>query len=202
MNQLLERLIEKQINTGIIAEEEAEIYRYGYLILFEWGINLIIAGLIGILTKALQTTLIFLLSVIPLRSFAGGYHASTPLRCAVISNAALVFVIGLSEWLAFIQFPSWGFFLCEMVLAGYYVCCAPADSLTKPLSNRERQVYAIYARVFYAVELIIMAILYAAGRKKNSITIMLVHVAVVFSLLWARIRKNSNGKIKENTSES
>lgn len=189
MKQLLEGLIEKQISAGIIAEEEAEIYRYGYLILFEWGLNLIIAGGIGILTGALQTTLIFLISVIPLRSFAGGYHASTPLRCAVISNAALVFVIGLSEWLTALHPPTGVFFLCELVLSGYYVCCVPVDSAYKPLSSREKRVYAIYARVFYAVELLIMAILIAAGREKNSITIMLVHVSVVFSLLSARIQK-------------
>ena len=194
MEQLLELLIEKQINAGIIAEEEAEIYRYGYMILFEWGFNLIIAGLIGILTGALQTTLIFLISVIPLRSFAGGYHASTPLRCAVISNAALVLVIGLSEWLSVLHLPSGVLFLCEVVLTGYYVCRVPVDSVQKPLSNREKQVYAIYARVFYAVELIIMAMLYAAGREKNSITIMLVHLFVVFSLLSARIQKLKKGK--------
>lgn len=45
MEQLLESLIEKQICAGIIAEEETEIYRYGYMILFEWGLNLITAGL-------------------------------------------------------------------------------------------------------------------------------------------------------------
>ena len=60
MKQLLDSLMAKQIDKGIIAKDEEELYRYGYMILFEWGFNLIIAGLIGILTKALQTTLIFL----------------------------------------------------------------------------------------------------------------------------------------------
>lgn len=189
MKQLLEHLIEKQVSEGIIAKEEEAVYRYGYMILFEWGLNLMIAGFIGILTNALQTTLIFLISVIPLRSFAGGYHASTPLRCAVISNAALVLVIGLSEWLFSMHLPSWGYFLCELVLAGYYFRRVPVESPQKPLSNRENQVYAIYAKLFYAVEFMIMAMLYAAGREKNSITIMLVHVFVVFSLLSARIQK-------------
>ena len=197
MKQLLERLIEKQIGAGIIAAEVAEVYRYGYMILFEWGLNLIIAGLIGILTGALQTTLIFLISVIPLRSFGGGYHASTPLRCAVISNAALVFVIGLSEWLWVLHLPSGVFFLCEVVLTGYYICHVPVDSAYKPLSNREKQVYAIYARVFYAVELMIMAILYATGREKAGITIMLVHLFVVFSLLSVRIQRKKQGYKEE-----
>lgn len=194
MKQLLDSLIAKQIDKGIIAKDEEELYRYGYMILFEWVFNLIIAGFIGILTKALQTTLIFLISVIPLRSFAGGYHASTPLKCAVISNAALVLVIGLSEWLFFLHLPVWVFFLCELLFLCYYVRHVPVDSREKPLSDQESHVYARYAKVFYAVELVIMAILYLAGREKNSITIMLVHLFVVLSLLSARIQKIRNGK--------
>lgn len=197
MKQLIERLIEKQVSAGSIGKEEEEIYRYGYMILFEWGFNLMLAGVIGMLTGGMQTTIIFLISVIPLRSFAGGYHASTPLRCAVISNAALVLVIGLSEWLAAMHPPLGMFFLCELVLAGYYVCRVPVDSLQKPLSDRERQVYALYAKAFYAVEVLAMAILCAAGREKNGITIMLVHILVVLSLLSARIQQIKQGKVKE-----
>lgn len=56
----LESLIEKQICAEIIEEKETEIYRYGYMILFEWGFSLITAGLIRILTGARQSTPIFL----------------------------------------------------------------------------------------------------------------------------------------------
>lgn len=199
MKQLLDRLIAKQINKGIIAKDEEELYRYAYMILFEWGFNLIIAGLIGILMNALQTTLIFLISVIPLRSFAGGYHASTPLRCAVISNGTLVLVIGLSEWLCSLRLPVWVFILCELILLGYYFFHVPVDSLEKPLSDQESRVYAMYAKIFYAVELVSMAILYAAGREKNSITVLLVHLFVVFSLLLARIQKIKSGKQMKKT---
>lgn len=194
MKDLLERLIAKQIDAGIISKDEEELYRYGYLILFEWGLNLIIAGLIGILSKDLQTTLIFLLSVIPLRSYAGGYHASTPFRCAVISNGALILVIGLSEWISSLHLSVWTFFLCELILMGYYFPHVPVGTLNKPLSNRESHVYAIYARIIYTVELVIMAILYVVGRKKNSITILLVHLFVVLSILTARIQNKKHGK--------
>ena len=70
----------------------------------------------------------------------------------------------------------------------------PVDSREKPLSDQESHVYARYAKIFYAVELIIMAILYMAGREKTSITIMLVHLFVILSLLSARIQKIRNEK--------
>lgn len=188
MEQLLERLIAKQVSLGIITKEEEALYRYGYVVLIDWVFNIAVAGLIGALTGSMQTTIIFLLSVIPLRSFGGGYHAATPVKCALISNMVLVFVIGLSEWLFRMNLPGWLFFLCELVLSVYFVLNAPVEAVTKPLTIRERRVYSICARLFYAVELAAMAGLYAAGREKNSITILFVHAFVVFSLWLGKYR--------------
>ena len=35
----------------------------------------------------------FILAYIPIRSYAGGYHASTQLRCYILSNAVVVAVL-------------------------------------------------------------------------------------------------------------
>lgn len=105
----------------------------------EWGFNIVMAVLIAFVTGAVQTTVIFLLSVIPLRSFAGGYHASTPGRCAIISNGALLMVILLSEILFHCNLPVWSLFLFECLLTVRFFCRVPADTPTKPLSDREKR---------------------------------------------------------------
>lgn len=182
MGHILENLITKQIRMGMIKEEDRELYEYGYLIMCEWGFNIVIAALVALITGAVQTTVIFLLSIIPLRSFAGGYHASTPGRCAVISNGVLLAVILFSEILFRYNLPVWSLFLCECLLTVWFFCRGIADTPTKPLNDREKKVYGNVAKGCYLAELVIMAALVGAGKSKGAITMLLVHVCVVCSI--------------------
>jgi len=185
MKHILENLITEQIRMGVIKEEERELYEYGYLIMCEWGFNIVMAVLIGLITGAVQTTIIFLLSIIPLRSFGGGYHAKTPGRCAVISNGALLFVILFSEILFRCDLPVWSLFLCECLLTVWFFCRVPAETPTKPLDRREKKIYGNVAKGCYIVELVIMAAMSGAGIPKVATTMLLVHVCVVCSLEMA-----------------
>lgn len=201
MGQLFESLITKQISMGIMKEEERELYRYGYVILCEWGFNLGIAIIIGVLTGSVQTTIIFLLSVMPLRSFAGGYHAKSPVSCAFISNAALLLVIGLSEGLSILPLSTAVILIPEVIIFGYISGHVPVDSPGKPLSDRECYIYGICAKACYLVELIIAAGLLLMGRQKQGIVIILVHIFVTVSL-WAGNIQNNRLKKKESKPET
>lgn len=48
-------------------------------------INLISTIVIGVIAGNVFESIAFLVFYIPLRSYAGGYHASTPRRCYFIS---------------------------------------------------------------------------------------------------------------------
>lgn len=73
---------------GIIQEEDIDTCRYGLdmfiLSSLEIASILIIAGFVGNCVK----TVLFFMSFIPLRIYAGGYHADTKLRCYLISLGA------------------------------------------------------------------------------------------------------------------
>lgn len=75
---------------GIIREEDAPIYRYGleamYSSLLELLSILTLAALIGNFWQ----TVLFFAAFIPLRLYAGGYHASTRLRCFLTSLVVYV----------------------------------------------------------------------------------------------------------------
>lgn len=190
MERLFDSLITRQISMGTIKEEERELYRYGYVILCEWGFNLGIAVIIGALTASMKTTMIFLLSVMPLRSFAGGYHAKSPVKCAIISNVALLLVIGLSKWLSILPISQGAVLIPEIILFGYISGHVPVDSPGKPLSDRDKHIYGICARVCYLVELVIAAGLLLTGNQRQGIVIVLVHILVTLSLWAGNVRKN------------
>ena len=66
---------------NIIKKEDVAIYKYGILLFLtsalEIGIILILSLFIGNFIE----TIIFFVAFLPIRVYAGGYHADTKLRC-------------------------------------------------------------------------------------------------------------------------
>ena len=65
---------------NIISEQEIPIYSYCLDYIIELFFLFIFAVLYGVFSHKLPETLIFLAVFTPLRSFGGGFHASTPKR--------------------------------------------------------------------------------------------------------------------------
>lgn len=85
MQKLAQGTAERLAAQGIIREEDAPIYRYGleaiYSSLLELSSILALAVVIGNFWQ----TVLFFATFIPLRLYAGGYHASTRWRCFLTS---------------------------------------------------------------------------------------------------------------------
>ncbi len=71
-------------NNYITDNDKKEVVTYGFEILVSTVINVIIVLLIGFINKRLFETILFLISFMPLRTYSGGYHATTHMRCFLI----------------------------------------------------------------------------------------------------------------------
>lgn len=80
--KITQRLCEK----GIISESDFDLYEYGFNMRITVLLNLISTIVIGVIAGKVFESIAFLVFYIPLRSYAGGYHASTPRRCYFIEN--------------------------------------------------------------------------------------------------------------------
>ncbi len=77
---------------GIIKNEK-EIYAYGFELVISFFINVLISIIIGMIFSCLIEVIIFLLSFIILRSYTGGYHANTHLKCTVCMVIAILILV-------------------------------------------------------------------------------------------------------------
>ena len=75
--KITQRLCEK----GIISESDFDLYEYGFNMGITVLLNLISTIVIGVIVGKVFESIAFLVFYIPLRSYVGGYHASTPRRC-------------------------------------------------------------------------------------------------------------------------
>ena len=83
-------LVNKQSQHYTMTDEDEKIYRYGYILLCEVILNVVIALAIGIGFSKIKEVMFFLGMYIPLRSFCGGWHADKIWKCTLISNAILL----------------------------------------------------------------------------------------------------------------
>ena len=67
-----------------IEEEEIEISQYGLELIISSGIGFLLIILIGIVMGKGIEMLVYLVVLVSLRSFTGGYHAKTYLRCNIL----------------------------------------------------------------------------------------------------------------------
>lgn len=93
IQKLVDAFINIQGENEAMTDTDKKIYRYGYILLFEVLLNLMIALGIGIFFSKMQAVLFFLGVYIPLRSFCGEWHADEIWKCTIISNVILLLQI-------------------------------------------------------------------------------------------------------------
>lgn len=126
------------VANDIITPEDEPIYTYGIQQFFTIMLNLISVALIAALFNQLLVAAILMLTFIPLRSFAGGFHASTPVRCYLLSLVAVMaqlvilpMVAGFEHQMTLFAIPA----LCLLFVL------TPVEDANKPLSQDEKLAY-------------------------------------------------------------
>lgn len=148
---LIDSLVAALIKNGVIAEAEKELYSFGInqliLLVVNIGTSLVIGAVFGMLWQSI----LFSAAYIPLRRYAGGYHAETPGKCYCLSVLLIVCVLIM---LRFWTFSGTGA-LALLAIAGLIIFIkAPVQSKNKPLSNKEKRVYRLRARLILSAEIL------------------------------------------------
>ena len=126
------------ISCGCIPKEDAKIYSYGFRQLFMMLLNIGITLIIGIMLNELWQSIVFSLGYIPIRSFAGGYHAKTPHMCTIFSSLMILIVLLIIK---FVTLSNLLVLLMWIVSSSIILAFSPVQDNHKPLDEIERVVY-------------------------------------------------------------
>lgn len=123
-------------NDGQISEEQKNIYAYLFNYLVEALVFDIIVLLAGIIAHRTQTVLCYLAVTIPLRHFAGGFHADTRLGCTIFSYGVCGLFLLISPMLTFI--PAYFWLTAYVLLWILLLIKAPVDTPNKRLTKDQK----------------------------------------------------------------
>ncbi len=186
-----------------IPEENAELVLFGIVQGLRSVLEILMILVTGLMLNVFWQAVIILVTFIPLRSYAGGYHAKTPVQCAVMSW--LLFFCSFM-WLKYM--PEFIWLQISMVLiAGICIwICSPVEHENKPLKEYEVVRYGKRARLLYLTEVILAVMLNAAKMTELSRSIVIGIVMVCGVMMAAVAQKRMSfvtniGRLSQRDSE-
>ena len=84
---------------GVISQEDEALYNYGLRQGVVFLLNTAAIIMVGWLLGMVKESVVFMLSYLPLRRMAGGYHARTQLRCYLLGMVLTTSVLLAVKWL-------------------------------------------------------------------------------------------------------
>jgi accessory gene regulator B len=154
LNGLSIHVVNSLCESGLINQEDKEIYLFGIETALLKIIHYSTMLIIGIFFGMIPQTITFIIAYTVLRQYAGGYHANTRMRCYIISwfmmISSLLFIklcpIQAMLWISLLSIISSCILIFLMV---------PVENKNKPLDTAERNRYGAMARIIAAAEVII-----------------------------------------------
>jgi accessory gene regulator B len=179
-----EVITEAMIQNHAIKTEDRELYRYGVQQSLLAIMNICTFILIGVVCKVFWQSVVFILAYIPLRHYAGGFHAKTPVRCYLYS-----IVLITAAFLA-IRFIPWTNLICGIILLINLICVlilSPVESVNKRLDALEKKVYRKRSYLITIFEICFAFVCMFTCQYKLLVCLTMETTVISIMLIWGEI---------------
>ncbi len=187
--KLSRRIGDDLVRSNVVKAEDAEIYIYGINQILISVLNVFSALIIGLIFGVFFEILVFMAVYIPLRSYAGGYHARTPLRCYIFS---VVMLIAVSLGLKYLCIAEWVYYVV-FALAIIIICIfSPVEDKNKPLDDIERKIYKKRTIAITMIETLIGLLFDIIGIDNPCVAVIYSFVVLSLMLIVGKAKTVAN----------
>ena len=187
MIKIIDRYTEKLIANKIIIPEDKELYTYG----FHQGMiiiaNIATTILVGFIFGMVWQSIVFMLAYISLRSYAGGFHAKTQVRCNVYSVLLISAVLLLVKFIPWTSYAAIGLLLFSYLII---FILAPVEDSNKPLDKEEAKVYKRRTRLILGIETLIILLLMVFALHQIIVVISVSMFALACMLVIGKVKQD------------
>ena len=155
ISKLSAHLTDKLLSKGSIAEDERELYIYGFFMLLSHLMYLVLACIFGLLFKCFIESIVFYVAFQFIRRYAGGYHASTETSCEIFSTLSILACIAIIKLSKTYDFQTALLIITAISAICIFVFC-PLDTPEKPLSEKENK---YFRKISWIILLVISSII-------------------------------------------
>lgn len=154
-SSISEKITNKLLENETISIEDKEIYNFGVKQIFTIVLNFITVITLGIIFQMLIQAVMFMLSFVPLRIYAGGAHAKTPLRCYLYSTIFLAIVLLVMRH---VHIPGLIYCVLFLISSIIIIFLAPIQDNNKPLDELEKKIFKRRTIIFWMIESLVISV--------------------------------------------
>lgn len=189
MNYVVNKIVNLFISNKLIKKEDEEIYSYGLKQGFIIIINFITVIILGISLNILLEGLLFMITFIPIRIYAGGYHKRSQLECYVFSTIILAVIFLILKMQIIINPLT--IILISIISSITILSLAPVQDENKPLDEIEIKIFGKRARTNLLIILGIFLITLIFDKINYSFCIAISLLCNAVMLILGKIRNLS-----------
>lgn len=182
-------LVGRMLASQAFPEEDTPLVLFGILQGLRTLIEIIILLCTGLFMNLFWQGVVILLAFMPLRIYAGGYHARTPMECAVktwLLFLGILLLYKLTPGFLWIQ-------ILLLVITGLSLWkFAPVEHENKPLEEYEVIKYRKLAFGVYGTETALFVILWLLGAAEAARCILL-GIGMMLVIMWIGVGVNRRG---------
>lgn len=189
-----EKIATALLDNKIIDSDNYDICRYGINQCITTLFNFVTTLIIGLIYGMVLEAIFFTIAYIPVRIYAGGYHAKTPVGCWLFSAVILVIVLLAIKKFTISLLVS----VLLLIASGSLVCIlSPVEDANKPLDEIEMRVYKKRTLIMIISEAIILIIFLILKWQRIALCAIMAWVILSIMLIMGKLknylRKNANG---------
>lgn len=183
--KLADNIVKWMLSNQIIEEKKAVICRWGISHILDTVFNIATFLIIGILFNMPFETIIFTIGYIPLRIYAGGYHAKTPFRCWCVSNIILAVSLEIVQNAenCYIAFG-----IVSLIAVVVLITLMPVEDLHKPLDQNDRKKYKKHGVAILAVEICLSVFFVLLHYSQISLVLNSIWILLSVMLILGKIK--------------
>jgi accessory gene regulator B len=180
-NQITRSLIDNKV----IDDQDKELYAYGLQLGITALLNILTTVILGIVMGRIWESVIFLLTYIPLRSYAGGYHAKNQFRCDVLSLLLIITALTGCGLLTSYDFAG----MLLLTASGIIIfLLAPVEDFNKRLNQEEMKNYRKKSRILVSIILGLTVLLRQFYYTDIVAPFIMVFIILAFMLIAGKIK--------------
>ncbi len=184
----------------IISEDEISIIRYGIEVFILSVFEVLSIIVISIFAGNFAETLLYFAAFIPLRVYAGGYHADTRIRCYIILVAVYVIFYAV---IRFVPPHSYIMFLTAAISVAFSVIViiafSPIKNHAKKSGYSVRSKYRKISIILLLVQVVAIAVLvFKIGINTYLFAFILGQLSAAISMIAAIIKNFLRGEAKKD----
>lgn len=157
IKKLSQKVLNILINNNAVKDGNEAIVLFGIEQGLRSALEIVIMLLTGLLLNLFWQSVIILVSFIPVRIYAGGYHAKTPMQCVIKSWLLLTAVL---IWMKYIPGNIILQIIVLLVTGIWMYRFCPVQDVHKPLRENEKSKYRMKAFRNFLIDLCVFSVGY------------------------------------------